>query len=78
MTHRADEINAFMLSTFEEEGIEDLPENRIAFLKGLQAAWEEPDPEDDTLTTEQAVEKSLYKLALWGELLVLKLRLKFQ
>jgi hypothetical protein len=67
---RVDEINDFMLDAFKEENIEDTTENRLAFLEAVQEAWREDDGD--------SLEKSLYQVALSGEIMILKLRTMFE
>lgn len=64
-----DEINDFMLTTFQEKGVEDTTANRIAFLTGLQKAWKE-DPD-------ASIGKTLYQMALNSELMLLQIKLMF-
>ena len=68
-TARVQEITEAMLELFEEESIEDTPENRLAGLLGLQEAWNEDE--------DSSIEKTLYQLALSGEIFRLKLELMF-
>lgn len=41
MSDKTDVITAEMLNAFEENGIDDTPENRLVFLMGLDQAWKE-------------------------------------
>lgn len=68
-TTRADEINEFVDETLEyiTEDVHD-PELRLAFLEGLQKAWNED--------TDKSLEKSLYMLALIGLIAVEKVKLR--
>jgi hypothetical protein len=65
---RRDEIVDWMLTELQAHGFDDTPENRLAFLQGLQQAWEED--------TDVELEKILYQIALNGEIIVLQMRLR--
>jgi uncharacterized protein YehS (DUF1456 family) len=66
---KIEEINQFMLEQFEENGFEDTPENRLAFLQGLQQAWKEDQ--------DVSLEKTLYQIALNGEIMIIQMRIGF-
>ncbi len=63
---RVEEIYEAVLPEMAAHDIEDTIENRITFLTGLQDAWKE-DPE-------VSFEKTLYMIALSGEIFNLKLK----
>lgn len=69
-----EEINQFMLDMFKEHSFEDTVENRIAFLEGLQDAWSEMPVEPG----ENGFGKTMYRLALTGELMRLKVQVSLQ
>lgn len=71
MTARTDEIETAMLAEFKAHDIEDTPANRHAFLEGLRDAWNEP---EEGLDFMQAIEKTMYMLALEGMLFTLELQ----
>lgn len=54
------EINDAMLPEFTSRGIEDTPDNRVAFLEGLRQAWIED--------TSKSPEKVQYQRALQFEI----------
>lgn len=66
---KIEEIYEFVLPEMESLKIEDTTENRISFLMGLSDAWKED--------TDRCIEKTLYQLALIGELNRLRIKLTF-
>lgn len=60
------EINKFMLDEFKANGFKDTTDNRISFLQGLRDGWIEDG--SGGLNSEQAFERSLYLLAITGEI----------
>jgi len=57
---RIEEILTFVSAEMEAHDIEDTVENRLAFLEGVQKAWNEDE--------EVNIEKTFYQLALMGEI----------
>jgi hypothetical protein len=71
---RNEEIEEFMVNSMQELGIEDTTEMRLAFLLGLQKAWNE---DDEVLEPSVALDRTFYKLALMGMIHILRFRLLF-
>lgn len=70
MTTRNDEINEFIDKTLEEASIPDIPEHRLAALKGLQQAWRED--------ADVCWEKSMYQMSLTTEILRMEMKIMFK
>lgn len=68
MTEKTDEIYAHVLPEMAKHGIEDTIENRYWFLNGLYDAWKE----------ETDIEALPWKVALIGEIMILKMKLDFK
>ena len=66
-SERAKEIETMMLQELAANGWEDTPDNRHAFLSGLNDAWKE---DDEDLDTDQAFEKCLYLIAINGMIFI--------
>lgn len=64
---RSEEIMITVHNEMKEQGIEDTDENRLIFLHGLDEAWKEEPSE--------SFEKTLYQLALSGEIFKLEITL---
>jgi len=67
---KIEEIYAMLLPELEANDIEDTTEHRLWALEGLRDAWLED--------SETIFEKTLYMLAINGEIFVLKLKLRYQ
>ncbi len=70
VTTRNDEINEFIDKVLEDSSIPDIPEHRLAALKGLQEAWRED--------TDVCWEKSMYQMSLTTEILRMEMKIMFK
>jgi hypothetical protein len=64
---RIEEIYEFALQEMKDNNIDDTPQNRVEFLKGLYDSWEEDE--------DVSLEKTFYMLALQTEIFRLELDL---
>jgi hypothetical protein len=64
---RIEEIYEFVLPEMKANDIEDTTFNRMLFLEGLRDGWKED--------SETSLEKSLYMIAINGEIFILKMKL---
>lgn len=64
---KVQEIYDFVLPEMEANDIEDTTLNRYLFLTGVRDAWYEDE--------ESSFEKTLYLIAINGEIMILKIRL---
>jgi hypothetical protein len=65
---KIEEIYTFILPELASKGIDDTPQHCLWALEGLRDAWKKD--------SDISLEKTLYQIALNGEILILKMKLR--